>query len=1129
MRKSLLLTFLFVCIFFGTKAQNLLTESFDATTYPPTGWTSVITNNPGGSSLASSFNWQRLAGGGGNAPAPATHSGAGMANFNSYWIYSGGTAELRTPVLNFNYATGYVQVSFWAYMYTGYSSTDQIDVYVNTTATATGGTLLGTIQPNYQSSGANGWVQYNYTVPASFNTATNYIIFKATSGYGYDMDIDDISIDHISPCTGAPVAGTVSAASTSLCYNGSTTLTATGATVGPGISYQWQSYNGSAWVNVTGGTGATTTAYTTPALAATTQYRLAVTCSTSTTTTYSSAVTVTVGSALTAPYSETFESITAANTLPSCMSATSLGSYVYTYTANQSSYNRTNHTPSGSKFASFQYGCNDYIFTPAMTLTAGQTYQFSFWYITDGLSGWTSLKAFYGTSNTAAAMTNQIGTTVSNATNTTYQQFTGTFTPTTTGVYYFAIYCQSTFNPWYLTVDDINVTLPCTGTPAAGTVSATSTSVCYGATSTLSAAGATSGPGITYQWQSYNGTAWVNVTGGAGATTTSYTTGSLAATTQYRMAITCATSAATTYSSPLTINVANAVTPPYTETFESITANNSMPNCMSATSIAPYVYTYQAATGSYNQTNHTAGGSKYASFRYGANDYMFTPALNLTAGVTYNFSFWYITDGLGGWTTLSAKYGTTPTAAGMTNTLATVSNATNTTYQQFTSTFTPTTTGVYYMGIYCNATFAPWYLTVDDINVSVVPPCSGMPTPGTITGPTTTVCPSVNFTMNLGGQTTGVLGLTYQWQSSPAGAGTFTNISGATNTSYTGSIANNTDYRVQVTCSNTSQTASTPVFTVNRNPDPVPHPDTVCVGKTAKLWVGVQTGFTHKWYSDAAGSNTISSLDTITIANVQQDTVVYVSTIGAGGCATQPVLVRVKVVNPPVVNLGPDTTFCQNLPLILDAGTPGATYLWSTGATTQTYTPTTSGTYWVRVNKYCPSTDTINLQVDQLASVNGISSVNSGSLYYFTPAGPQFVDSYLWIFGDGTTDTSMSPTHMYAHNGVYTVKLVVFNRCGSDTAIRQFEATAVQNISNDKNMITMYPNPAREKMTIETVDDVRIVDYMVLNSLGQVVDRAEVNKYKTISLDVSNLPQGNYIIHINSSKGQVNKPFQVLR
>lgn len=45
-------------------------------------------------------------------------------------------------------------------------------------------------------------------------------------------------------------------------------------------------------------------------------------------------------------------------------------------------------------------------------------------------------------------------------------------------------------------------------------------------------------------------------------------------------------------------------------------------------------------------------------------------------------------------------------------------------------------------------------------------------------------------------------------------------------------------------------------------------------------------------------------------------------------------------VNPlPVVNLGNDTVLCPGSLLLLDAGNPGSTYLWSSGAVTQTFTP----------------------------------------------------------------------------------------------------------------------------------------------------------------------------------------------
>ncbi|MBL0306281.1 MAG: hypothetical protein IPQ25_09670 [Chitinophagaceae bacterium] len=71
-----------------------------------------------------------------------------------------------------------------------------------------------------------------------------------------------------------------------------------------------------------------------------------------------------------------------------------------------------------------------------------------------------------------------------------------------------------------------------------------------------------------------------------------------------------------------------------------------------------------------------------------------------------------------------------------------------------------------------------------------------------------TVCPSINFTLSLQNGTAGS-GVTYQWQSSPDGT-TWTNIAGATNSSYTTTLTATTQYRCNVTCSGNTGT-STPV------------------------------------------------------------------------------------------------------------------------------------------------------------------------------------------------------------------------------------------------------------------------------------------------------------------------------
>ncbi len=361
--------------------------------------------------------------------------------------------------------------------------------------------------------GASATANFTFTVPATASTGnirmrvrsgdaapgpgTGDACGATNSGWGETEDYV-LTIVSNGPCAGTPNGGTATGSATPICIGSSSTVTVTGPSVNAGITYQWQYFDGSTWLNTVGGTGANTITYTTPSIMASTQYRCAVTCSNSNTTSYSTPFTVNVVSS-SLPYIQTFESITAANTLPSCMAATGLGSLVTSYLA-ATTNNRINRTIGGSKFASFRWGSNDWIYTPALYLTAGSQYQFSYWYITDGFSGWTNLKAAVGNAQTSAAMTTIIGT-IANPTNTSYQQYTGTFTPTTSGYYFFGINCVATNSPFYLTIDDIGVDLVVApGVPTASN----NTPICAGNSLTLTATNSTNSPNAIITWTGPN-------------------------------------------------------------------------------------------------------------------------------------------------------------------------------------------------------------------------------------------------------------------------------------------------------------------------------------------------------------------------------------------------------------------------------------------------------------------------------------------------------------------------------------------------------------------------------------------------------------------------------------------------
>ncbi len=99
------------------------------------------------------------------------------------------------------------------------------------------------------------------------------------------------------------------------------------------------------------------------------------------------------------------------------------------------------------------------------------------------------------------------------------------------------------------------------------------------------------------------------------------------------------------------------------------------------------------------------------------------------------------------------------------------------------------------------------------LNANLLAPCVAPPTGGTSVAALNPVCPSVNNTLSLTGQTAGT-GQTYQWQSSTDGV-TFTDIVGATSTTYVSSQTVETYYQCILTCSGLSDTSSAVFVTLN--------------------------------------------------------------------------------------------------------------------------------------------------------------------------------------------------------------------------------------------------------------------------------------------------------------------------
>ncbi len=115
---------------------------------------------------------------------------------------------------------------------------------------------------------------------------------------------------------------------------------------------------------------------------------------------------------------------------------------------------------SGTDFFAYEYNssaaADAYLFFPALYLRAGVTYTVSFWQRVGSSSYPEKLKLTVGTDQSIASQTTVVqdfGT----LTNETYTQRTATFTPSSSGIYYFAFNCYSDADEYYLIIDDIEV------------------------------------------------------------------------------------------------------------------------------------------------------------------------------------------------------------------------------------------------------------------------------------------------------------------------------------------------------------------------------------------------------------------------------------------------------------------------------------------------------------------------------------------------------------------------------------------------------------------------------------------------------------------------------------------------
>ena len=106
---------------------------------------------------------------------------------------------------------------------------------------------------------------------------------------------------------------------------------------------------------------------------------------------------------------------------------------------------------------------------------------------------------------------------------------------------------------------------------------------------------------------------------------------------------------------------------------------------------------------------------------------------------------------------------------------------------------------------------------------------------------------------------------------------------------------------------------------------------------------------------------------------------------------------------PVTVNLGVDQVIQEGSTTTLDAGNPGATYLWSSGATTQSIEVSETGIYWVKVST-CSHTASDTVKVELNYPVVEMSTEFGNLIIWLYRQTPLHKANFLSLTGEGFYD-----------------------------------------------------------------------------------------------------------------------------
>ena len=425
--------------------------------------------------------------------------------------------------------------------------------------------------------------------------------------------------------------------------------------------------------------------------------------------------------------------------------------------------------------------------------------------------------------------------------------------------------------------------------------------------------------------------------------------------------------------------------------------------------------------------------------------------------------------------------------------------------------------------------------------------CKGQPDAGKLDASSYYICGNIGLSTLTLSNYTNSTGITISWQLSTDSQTFNTNAwTGAVNTgNFSATIGTYRYIRAIVTCteSGESDTSNCIKLWIDNTATPptirvTPNGGALCAGSTTPLQIVASGATTYSW-SPTTGLSAESG-DTI-FALPSTNTAYTVTGTDDNGCkGTRNFFVQIQN-GPNVTITATDTVICEgdSVQLTANAGGGGLTFLWNTGATTRTTWAPANGdksTYQVSV-KNGAGCETIRTK-----DIYGVLQPKAAYTYNilkdrkveFTFNGTNAANVY-WNFSDGNESFQPTTTYTFSEDGTFRVMLVANNPpCNSDTLY--FDVTVAQSNSSVHTFglenLRVSPNPSADIFTIKFngfEPEIGFNIYSLEGSLLFTKQSYNLDGNTGASLLLQDMPEGIYLLKINSSRGENTRKIQILK